>query len=309
MKMSFVHCTFAVVSLFLAWCVAATTFAQDRTTTLESKEPRDGEQAGQLWANASGIEFCWCPPGKFVMGNPDSGRAEFHDAKPVEVTFSKGYWLGKYEVTQEQAEQLRATSGRYSFVNKRFPVHNIQQNQTEKFLKALNEAERKAGRLTDEWEYALPTEAQWEYACRAGTTTRYSFGDDERQLHRFANYADKRLLADDGALQFADSRSDDGVGKTLAAVGSYLPNAWGLHDMHGNVAEWCADRYLPQLPGGENPRIDEKNKEAAPAGIIRGGSWSSTASYCEAGFRNLEYAGGNSKSRDFIGFRVVLRKK
>lgn len=293
-------------TLILAWFLAMTAFAQDRTVALDSVQPREGEHAGQHWTNGSGIEFCWCPPGTFLMGSPDSKRADFSDAKQVEVTLSKGFWIGKYEVTQEQVEQLRATSGKYSFFGKQLPVHNVQLGQTEKFLKALNEAERKAGRLSDAWEYALPTEAQWEYACRAGSSTRFYFGDDASQLHRFANYADKRLLADDGAMQFADAQFDDGVGKTLAAVGSYSPNAWGLHDMHGNVAEWCVDRYQPQLPGGVDPRGDDKKSDSA---VVRGGSWCSTAAYCESAFRNSQGAGGNAKGRDFIGYRIVLRKK
>jgi formylglycine-generating enzyme required for sulfatase activity len=107
-------------------------------------------------------------------------------------------------------------------------------------------------------------------------------------------------------MQFADARFDDAVGKALALVGSYEPNAWGLHDMHGNVAEWCADRYLSELLGGVNPLVDGKNKQATGDGVIRGGSWCSTPVYCEAGFRN---AGVGNKERDFIGFRIVLRKK
>jgi formylglycine-generating enzyme required for sulfatase activity len=278
-------------------------------SVLEAGSPRDGERPCQQWANSTGMVFCWCPPGKFRMGNLDQTRAEFEDAEPVEVTLSNGFWMGKYEVTQQEAGRLKAGQNRYPFPGKNLPLHMIQQDQVKKLISALSEQERKAGRLPDDWEYALPTEAQWEYACRAGTTTRYSFGDDESLLCRHANYADKSLLAADDALQFADARFDDGVGRSLAVVGSYSPNAWGLHDMHGNVAEWCVDRYLPKLVGGTDPLVDEKNKAAAPAGIIRGGGWCSTARYCEAGFRNSEFAGGNSKNRDFIGVRLVLKKK
>lgn len=294
---------------FVISLLATTSSAQDLPAPLDSKEPREGERAGQQWTNGSGMVFCWCPAGIFLMGSADSQRAEFGDAKQVEVTLSQGFWLGKYEVTQGQAEQLRAGANKYSFVGASLPVHNVQQNQPEKLLKALQEAERKAGCLPGDWEYSLPTEAQWEYACRAGTSTRYHFGDDPNQLHRYANFADKSLLADDGAMQFADARFDDGFGKTLAPVGSYPPNAWGLHDMHGNVAEWCADRYLSPLVGGVNPLVDQKNKQATSDGVIRGGAWCSTPLYCEAAFRNSEYAGGNAKNRDHIGFRLVLRKK
>jgi formylglycine-generating enzyme required for sulfatase activity len=277
---------------------------------LDAPLARDVERPGQHWINSAGMVFCWCPPGQFVMGKvAQEGQADFEDAKPVEVKLTSGFWIGKFEVTQLEAERLKAGAGRYPFPGKHYPLHMVQQGQTSKLISALNDQERKAGRLPDGWEYALPTEAEWEYACRAGTTTRYAFGDDESQLCRHGNYADRSLLESDGAMQFADARFSDGFGKALAPIGSYQPNAWGLHDMHGNVAEWCFDRYLPRLPGGDNPRIDEKNKDALPAGIIRGGSWCSTAEYCESAFRNSEFSGGNAKGRDYIGFRLVLSKK
>jgi formylglycine-generating enzyme required for sulfatase activity len=267
------------------------------------EQPRDGERPGQEWINGNGMVFCWCPPGKFMMGDPNSA---FDDAKPIEVSLTKGFWMAKYEAAQIEGQ--RVGGGPYPTITKHklAPMHNLSHDNPKKFLEMLTKAEQKAGRLPGDWEYAVPTEAEWEYACRAGTTTRFSFGDDAKQLHLFANFADKRLLADDGSMQFAEARFDDGVGKALAPVGRYQPNAWGLHDMHGNVAEWCADRYLPKLVGGVNPLVDGKIKEATGDGVVRGGAWCSTPSYCEAAFRNSEFAG---KQRDYIGFRVVLRRK
>lgn len=276
---------------------------------LDSDSPRVGDKAGQQWTNSFGMVFCWCPPGSFRMGNSESGRPEFADADSVEVTLSNGFWIGKYEVTQAEADRLKAGAGRYAFPGRHLPVHAVQQGQTNKLISALNDAERKAGRLPNDWEYALPTEAQWEYACRAGTTTRYSFGDDVAMLARHANFADKCLLDDDDSLRFADARFVDGVGRTLAVVGSYRPNPWGLHDMHGNVAEWCADRYVPNLIGGVDPLVDDKRKDASPDGIIRGGAWCSVPAYCESAFRNSEFSGGNAKNRDFLGFRLILKRK
>ena len=286
--------------------IATATWAPNSKLFLDSDQPRDGAQAGEHWINASGMVFCWCPPGKFTMGSTNAEQPAFGDAKSTEVTLTKGFWMAKYEAAQ--IEGRRAGWGPYPSITtgKLAPMHNLSHENPKKFIDMLTKAEQKAGRLPSDWEYALPTEAEWEYACRAGTTTRFSFGDDADQLHRFANYADKSLLADDGAMQFADARFDDGFGKALAPVGSYEPNAWNLHDMHGNVAEWCADRYLPQLLGGVNPLVDEKIKEVTADGVIRGGAWCSTAEYCTSAFRNSEFAG---KQRDYIGFRVVLRKK
>lgn len=278
-------------------------------TFLKSEKLEPGHHAGQHWINSAGMVFCWCPPGRFRMGNPEPGRAEFEDAEPVEVTLTDGFWIGKYEVTQAESERVKSANFRYPFPGKHLPHHGIQQNQSSKLTTGLRDADRQQDRLPDGWEYLLPTEAQWEYACRSGTSTRYSFGNDDSQLALHANYADKSLLSDDASLQFADVKHNDGVGRSLAVVGSYRPNAWGLHDMHGNVAEWCVDRYLSPLLGGTNPVSDEKRKNASPFGIIRGGAWCSTPVYCESAFRNSEYSGGNAKNRDFIGFRLVISKK
>ncbi|MEY4179253.1 MAG: Serine/threonine-protein kinase pkn1 [Planctomycetota bacterium] len=274
----------------------------------EAESIKAGSRPGLQWINAAGMVFCWCPPGKFQMGSLEPARAGFEDAQQVEVTLTSGFWIGKYEVTQLEASRMKSGASRFPFPGKHVPLHMIQHEQAAKLAANLNDVERKAGRLPKDWEYALPTEAQWEYACRAGTTTRYSFGNDDSQLCRHANYADKSLLAEDGASAFSDPRFDDRVGRSLAIVGSYAPNPWGLHDMHGNVAEWCADRYAPQLVGGVNPLGDGKQKDQ-PAGVIRGGAWCSMAIYCESAFRNSEYSGGNAKGRDYIGVRLVLRKQ
>ena len=103
--------------------------------------------------------------------------------------------------------------------------------------------------------YRLPTEAEWEYACLAGSNENYSFGDDENDLYKYANFADASLKADDGTFYYA-AKADDGVGRLPAPVGSYLPNAWGIHDMHGNVSEYCKDLYVPKLPDGTDPLIN-----------------------------------------------------
>lgn len=273
---------------------------------LNSETPVEGFHPGQEWINASGMIFCWCPPGKFVMGKSGAEHPDFDDAKPVEVTLAKGFWMAKYETAQIESRRIGLGPNSSLTKHKLAPLQQLSHDYPRNVIDALSKTESQAGRLPPGWEYAIPTEAEWEYACRAGSTTSFSFGDDADQLFRFANYADASLLADDGAMQFADRRFNDGVGKSPAIVGSYLPNAWGLHDMHGNLAEWCADRYLPYLSSGLNPVVDAKFKDATNDAVVRGGAWCSTATYCEAAFRNFEFVG---KQRDHIGFRLVLRQK
>jgi formylglycine-generating enzyme required for sulfatase activity len=268
---------------------------------IQSLEPPVGTRAGQQWANGLGMAFCWCPPGSFTMGLPETDTSpEAADARPVQVTISKGFWIGKYEVTELQA------NGRHGPKGRNLPCVT---NSCEKFLGAVNQSERKAGRLPDTWRYRLPTEAQWEYAARAGRNGQFSFGDDASDLHRYANFADETLLKEDPARFFyASSRLNDGAGAGPTAVGSYLPNDWGLHDIHGNVAEWCRDtfsrRLLPPLGGGSDP-LQKGDKEDLTS-ALRGGSWCSLAEYCRCGFRNARRRDSQLPRMSYTGLRLVL---
>ena len=135
------------------------------------------------------------------------------------------------------------------------------------------------------WEYRLPTEAQWEYACRAGTTTKYSFGDDASKLGDYAWFVDNAKNTDEAYAR---------------EVGQKLPNAWNLHDMHGNLWEWCVDWYQSDLPGGRDPEVAEEGSSSAR--VDRGGSWRVSAEVCESAYRDFS-------SPDFryfnLGFRVA----
>ena len=175
--------------------------------------------------------------------------------------------------------------------------------------KLVEAAEKKAGRMPDGWEYRLPTEAEWEYACRAGTTTRFHFGDDATDLHRFANYAEYSLHSDDDSFHYCDTRGDDGMGKRPAPIGSYLPNPWGLHDMHGNVTEFVLDVYRPTLPGGTDPIGALKKGEKGGGTIVyRGGAWCSLPEYCQSGFRHHTRHSHNDGHASYRGLRLVLAK-
>ena len=161
-----------------------------------------------------------------------------------------------------------------------------------------------AGDGPDAWSYRLPTEAEWEFACRGGSSGRYSFGDSPSELARYANFADAELFRQDSDFYYSDRKSNDGTGKRPAPIGSYEPNAWGIHDMHGNVIEICADRYAHQLPGGTDPCVlGEGNR------VTRGGAWCSSAEYCQAGFRNSVDSRHSSGEFAHIGLRVVLTNR
>ena len=220
--------------------------------------------------SALDMEMIWCPPGSFIMGPGGEGAP----AHPVILT--QGFYLGKYELTQEQYQKLMGTNPS-KFKGNNLPVEEVTWTNAVAFCEALSKKER----IPRGWEFALPTEAEWEYACRAGTSTSYSWGNSVRT--ELANYV------------------DSGKGMTIA-VGSYEPNLWGFHDMHGNVREWVAD-YLGSYPPStvfdpSGPNFGEKN-------IQRGGSWGNVGSFMHSRRRGN---GPTDSPSSVLGFRVSLKK-
>jgi formylglycine-generating enzyme required for sulfatase activity len=240
-----------------------------------STEIGAGEKAGDEWVNVLGTVFCWCPP-----------RAA------TAATNARGFWLGKYELTRRELDLVTRKMPRGALASlPNHPRDGLRYNDILQYVSELNRRERFFNRLPDGWGYALPTEAEWEHACRAGTKTPFHFGTDLDLLPAHANFADRRLFdTGDEYFQYADRKLDDGVAK-LAVVGRYRPNAWGFHDMHGNVWEWTAS--------------EEGTKQRA-APVARGGSWVSLPDYCRSAFRRRF---GRDTERDFIGFRLALRRR
>ena len=277
------------------------------TTKLPPGNPKPGDE----WINSLGMVFCWCPPGKFRMGIAGAPTPQTSDASPVDVVISKGFWISKYELTLGDYGRARKRNpeGRemVPLVHANQPITGIKGPSALKFGSGtLEPMEKKAGCLPTGWGYRLPTEAEWEYACRAGSTSRFSFGDSARELHRYANYADLSLHQEDGSFHYSDLTANDGTGRRPAPIGSYLPNAWGIHDMHGNVSEFVQDQYLTQLPGGNDPLGDVEKRSNI---VIRGGTWCSLAAYCWSGFRLSCNFSNNEGHSDFRGMRVVLARK
>lgn len=250
---------------------------------LVTKEARnfEGTKAGDAKELVQEISFRWCPAGTFVMGGDDV-------IKPVEVTLSSGFWLGETEVTRGQWQKVMGTSP-WSGKGKaeegaNFPANYISHDDAVSFVLKLMEQERAAGRLPNVWIYSLPTEAEWEYACRAGSQTKYSFGDDESQLGKYAWF----------------EKNDLRVGeKHPYQVGLKSANAWGLKDMHGNVSEWCCDWSGLALPGGRDP-VGSTSRYR----VYRGGGFRNNALFCRSAYRHDLHVSPLSKSVD-LGFRLA----
>ena len=238
------------------------------------------------------------------MGSSRSDTAATRDRKAVKVTLTRGFWMGEHEVTQREYRAVLRKNPPPGFtIHKNAPFWGFgEAKKVTDFCKKLSELDRKAGRLEKGWEYFCPTEAEWEYACRAGSGAAYCFGDSVAELGGYANFADKALHQADPDYHWARRDVDDGIGAALAPVGSYRPNTWGLRDMHGNVAELVADHLLPELPGGNDP-LARVEKDGGTQ--VRGGSWCSLPGYCESSFRNA--LGGDK--RNYVGFRILLKRK
>ena len=206
-----------------------------------------GKKAGDEWVNRNGMVFRWCPPGEFTN----------HLGQEKELT--EGFWMMKYEWALGQRIGKRNPSKPIGN-HKLHPMTGISHRDIAGTLRSFNQQEIKAGRLPEGYEYNLPTEDQWEYAARAGATSpAYCFGDDLNQLPLYGNFADKAYYdTKDIYSNYGHRTLDDGTVK-LAWVGSYRPNAWGIHDMHGNISEICSNfkcRGGAYISTYENVRFD-----------------------------------------------------
>lgn len=230
--------------------------------------------------NAPNPNLVWIPSGTFDMQR--IGRY---------VNISRGFWMGRFEVTQDEYVTVVTNNPSNHTGNTNLPVEYVTWDQAVQYCQLLTERERAAGRIDTSWAYRLPTEAEWEYACRAGTTNQFPYGDDP-------NYA--RLQA--YAWNYADS------GGHTQPVGAKVPNQWGLFDMMGNVWEWCSDYYGSLASGNFT---DPQGQETVSGRVLRGAAFTRVASSF-AFIRTEGYPSNHQEDgvccydNRNVGFRVVL---
>jgi formylglycine-generating enzyme len=239
----------------------------------------------------------WIPPGTFVMGSPTSEAARGADETQHEVTLTKGFYMGKFPVTQGEYLALIRTNPSAFTGDLNRPVEKVSWIDATNYCALLTAQEGSAGRLQSGWVYRLPTESEREFACRVGTTTAFSFGD---AIHEgMANFYDHDEYDASIGDIYVPNPAVPWLNRT-AAVGSYQPNAWGLYDMHGNVLDWCRDWY------GSYPTGSVTDPQGSTSGYLRvigGGSWNAWGRNCRSAFRSdcVPLYGFS-----YIGFRVVL---
>lgn len=229
------------------------------------------------------LGMVWIKPGTFIMGSVATEVGRSSDEIQHAVTLTKGFWMGVHEVTQAEYQAVIGVNPSANTGDTTRPVEQVPWAQAVVYCTTLTTSEQTAGRIPAGWSYRLPTEAEWEYCCRAGArTTRFSYDDDLNAVI-LPNHA-----------WFTTNSSSQ-----THSVGQKLGNPWGLVDMHGNVWEWCQDWY-GSYPAGS--ATDPQGPATGTIRVIRGGSWSNTADTCRSARRLTNSGGGNAVT----GFRVVL---
>lgn len=245
---------------------------------------QDKKDPPKNFTNSLGMKFVWIPPGSFIMGSPKEEverQRNTTDETQHKVTLTKGFYMGVYTVTQEEWQAVMGNNPSNFKGEKNLPVEMVSWEDCQEFIKKLRGKDKKL--------YRLPTEAEWEYACRAGTTTPFHFGETISTDQ--ANY--------NGDYTYGEGKKGVNRKKT-AAVGSLPANAWGLHDMHGNVWQWCEDLY------GDYPQkdvVDPQGPEKGEFRVLRGGSWLHDPLFCRSALRLKNIPG---RRYNVFGFRLCF---
>jgi formylglycine-generating enzyme required for sulfatase activity len=245
--------------------------------------PVRADSTPREWRDPStGMVLVLIPAGKFTMGSPPGEAGRESQERQHRVTISRPYYLGRFEVTQKAwVAVMGSNTSHFQDPSDMRPVEMVTWFDAQEFLERLS---RRAHR-----RFRLPTEAEWEYACRAGTTTAYATG--ARLTASQANFNARYPLPGDQAGPARD---------TTTPVGSFAPNAWGLYDMHGNVWEWCADWHCPYADGDA---VDPFGECDTPFRVIRGGSWHFDAASARSALRYTHRPQDRGMS---LGFRVAM---
>jgi formylglycine-generating enzyme required for sulfatase activity len=266
------NCTYLICTVFLISIIACASIqvadaqSEEKESTTEKSSDKDGAITDSI-----GMKLKLIEPGKFMMG---SKKGESNERPVHWVKISNPFYIGVHEVTQAQYEEVMGKNPSH-VKGPSIPVDSVTWAEAMSFCKKLSEKEGV--------RYRLPTEAEWEYACRAETETEYYWGDEI-----------------DGEYAWHYDNSED----KPHDVGTRKPNDWGLYDMSGNVWEWCYDWYAPKYPGDrvKDPRGPKEGKSR----VVRGGSWYNSAKYCRSATRSRY---NPNRTSDYTGFRVVRHVK
>jgi formylglycine-generating enzyme required for sulfatase activity len=245
---------------------------------------RDNYGGHNIRANRLGMEFVYVPAGSFMMGSPALEVGGFVDESPQHQVTVQSFYMGKNEVTQAQWQTVMGTIPSQFKGCDNCPVEQVSWNDVQEFIHKLDA-------MDDEYTYRLPTEAEWEYTARAGTTTAFAFGDSLSS--RQANF--------DGYYPYGAAAKRVRRQKTTP-VGSFQPNAWGLYDMHGNVWEWCEDIWHSNYDGAPSDGSAWLDASISTARVRRGGSWTNYGNAVRSAIRSWDapYA-----TTPYTGFRLV----
>ncbi len=265
-----------LVSLMvLSFFIISGSYLYPDDSRLSYAQGRNIKQSAEAFPHSMEMRFMYIRPGTFMMGSPslEGGRSD-NEGPQHQVNITKGFYMGVTEVTQGQWRAIMDNNpSHFKNCGDDCPVEQVSWDDVQEFIRRLNQKEGSE-------KYRLPTEAEWEYAARAGSTTRYSFGNAEIMLGEYGWY-------------------NGNSGFKTQVVAQKMPNAWGLYDMHGNVWEWVQDIYSPIAYEQHSP--DDPLYTGSGSGpVFRGGSWISPGSYCRSAHRSYF-----SQGSPYLGFRLV----
>ncbi len=265
--------------------------------------PQATKSSPNAFVNSLGIKMVYVEPGTFEMGSPEDEEGRKEDETLHRVTLTKGYFIAATHVTQDQ---WRVVMGKNhsKYKNPKNPAEQVRWLRVLEFCEILTDAENKKGLLgflkkKEVRRYRLPTEAEWEYACRAGS--QYPFNCGRTLFTDQSNF--------DGTKPYGATGQKGAVRKSPMPVSSFKPNAWGIYDMHGNVADWCSDLYAPYSAAADeelglvDPKGPEEPPKSGPIRVVRGGSFRSGAAECRSAARRFVEEGVHY---DDVGLRLAM---